>query len=125
MPRSFALPTSAAITKDRKGRSFSSSSRSTRHPTSECYSPSRLVLHWREPQPVIQPAVRRLAGFARERVLGAVVDQADAALGIQQAVDGQGGVDEGPAIVAVGAVAADDEDGPRGDEREELVVLHR
>src|SRR5947208_17195142 len=78
------------------------------------------------PHPVLQPGERLLALGAGVREIVAVGDdlQAQALLGAEEAVDGEVRGDVGPTLGTVRAAAADEQERPGGDERDQLVMVH-
>src|SRR4051812_28212512 len=76
--------------------------------------------------PVVQPGEGLVALGAGVGEVVAIGDdlQSQTRFGAEEAVDGKVGGDVGPALGAVRAAAANEQKGPRGDERDQLVMIY-
>ena len=70
-----------------------------------------------------EPLVDPSRGFRRDAVPLLVVEESEPGRLAEEAVNGERRGDEGPAAISVGGVAAEEEKGPRSDERQKLVML--
>ncbi len=70
-----------------------------------------------------EPLVDPSRGFRRDAVPLLVVEESEPGRLAEEAVNGERRGDEGPAAISVGRVAAEEEKGPRSDERQKLVML--